>query len=123
MAKGNDKTGTQAVKTPPPKETARITVKPSLPTARPAGSATAGVKPAVAAGAVAATAAALTPAAPAAPAAVRQEGRCRRGQESPTRCRSRAFPAFEEDKSTVLTTSLAGAAGAPDLGHGRNFDR
>jgi hypothetical protein len=102
LAKGNDKTGTQAVKTPPPKETARITVKPSLPAARPAGAGNlVGVKPVVAAGAVAATAGALTPAAPATPAAV--------SAKKPDAVPIAGIPAFEEEKSTTLTTALAGA--------------
>jgi hypothetical protein len=92
VAKSSDKTGTQAVKTPPPKETARITVKPSLPTARPAGVANiAGVKPAV----VAAGAAVPVVAAVATPgkkvAAVPVAG----------------IPAFEEEKSTTMTTAVA----------------
>jgi hypothetical protein len=103
LPKGNDKTGTTAVKTPPPKETARITVKPSLPTARPAVAA--GVKPAVVvAGAAAATAAAATPAAKGTPVATPAVA-VKKADAVPIA----GIPAFEEDKSTTLTTALAGA--------------
>jgi hypothetical protein len=46
VSEANKKSGTTIVKTAPPKETARITVKPSLPSARPV-SATPAVKASV----------------------------------------------------------------------------
>jgi hypothetical protein len=95
LPQGDKRTGTTAVKNAPPKETARITVKPSLPnrgTATPTA-----VKPVVAAGAVAAATVAATSAA------------------SASKPKAAGTPpvaimpgAFEEEKSTTLTTSLAG---------------
>ena len=96
LPKASDKTGTtQAVKTPPPKETARITVKPSLPSTGPrpavAGSPPS-VKPAVAA--VAGAGAAVV-----AGAAVAKK---------PDVVPVAGIPAFNDEKSTTLTTVLAG---------------
>ena len=103
VPKGNDKTGTTAVKTPPPKETARITVKPSLPTARPAGAAVA-VKPAVVAAGAAAAAGAVVAAGGAKPVAATPVS-----ARKPDAVPIAGIPAFEEEKSTALTTGLAAA--------------
>jgi hypothetical protein len=90
------KSGTAAIKTAPPKETARITVKPSLPgTARvtPAAPTVKAATPAVAAGDPAAmkAGAAAVKVAPKASGAV-------------------PVPAYvpEEEKSTVVSTAVAG---------------
>ena len=104
------KTGTAAVKTAPPKETARITVKPSLPTARPAGGNLGGIKPVVAVGAAAAMAAAATPPATtpgavtpavATPAAVT-------AKKTDTVPVAPMPVAYTEERSTLVTTVLAG---------------
>jgi len=126
VPEGNKKSGTTIVKSAPPKETARITVKPSLPnaTVKPAG-ATPVVKAAAAAPAPGATpAAATTPVnvpgkpavaktavvqgapvakAPAAGAAVKA---------APVAAVPVAAFAEESSGSTTLTTSLAGALAA-----------
>jgi hypothetical protein len=93
VAKSDSKTGTTAVKTPPPKETARITVKPSLPSAAPrpvvAGAMAAG------AGAAVVAAKAATPATPVA----------KKSDAAPIA----GIPVFDDERSTKVTTALAGA--------------
>jgi hypothetical protein len=95
LPQGDKRTGTTAVKNAPPKETARITVKPSLPNR---GTATPTVaKPVVAAGAAAA-------------ATVAAAGVASAPKPKPAGTPPVAIMpgAFEEEKSTTLTTSLAG---------------
>jgi len=136
----NPKSGTTVVKSAPPKETARITVKPSLPGAgavRPAGGGNlptvkpaAAVAVAAAAGVVAGVAAAKTVPNPAAkPAAtlpgtakpatvVAKSGAAPSATPSPSSAKPTAKPAvpatFQEEPtgSTLVTTILAGALAA-----------
>jgi hypothetical protein len=97
LPQGDKRTGTTAVKNAPPKETSRITVKPSLPAGRPAGNLSAAkpvVAGAMAAGAVAAATA--TPSATVTP---------KRADAPPVAIMPGAF---DEERSTTLTTALAG---------------
>jgi hypothetical protein len=103
VSKGNEKTGTTAVKTPPPKETARITVKPSLPTARPAGAA---AKPVVAVAGAAAAAGAVVAAAGAKPV-VATPGATPVAAKKADAVPIAGIPVYEEEKSTAITTGIA----------------
>jgi hypothetical protein len=121
---GNPKTGTSIVKSAPPKETARITVKPNLPTAVRAGGnmpvAKAGavaVPAAVAAAVVAAKAGEKPSSKPATTivkpgSAVTVKGPTVKPSAKPvsaTSATTAASPAvYQEEGSTTLTTVLAG---------------
>jgi hypothetical protein len=119
----NNKTGTSIVKTPPPKETARITVKPNLPTAAvraggnfPVAKAAAGAAPVV----VAAAGAAVAAKAVAKPAVVSKPATTivKTGTTKVTPGTVKTSPSsggvgtpstvYEEEGSTTLTTVLAG---------------
>jgi hypothetical protein len=130
----NNKTGTSVVKSAPPKETSRITVKPNLP-AKPAVPGNfAGGKPVAAAAAVGAAAAGIAGAAIAKPASkpattIVKSGTAKinvspapKAAVAGTPVAKAATPAataapavvpvpamtYQEEGSTVLTTSLAG---------------
>jgi hypothetical protein len=102
----NKKSGTSVIKSAPPKETARITVKPSLPaaTARPAGNLPT-VKPAEGAVPLVAKAGVAT----AAVAAIK-------GAEAKPKAAAAKSPSTvkyeEEPASTLLTTVAAGVLAA-----------
>jgi hypothetical protein len=126
----NAKSGTTVVKTPPPKETARITVKPNLPPqpvragsnfpqAKPAAP---GAVPVAAAVAGAAVGAAMVAKAVAKPTAKPATTIVKAGgakvaatpvkavaSSAPTPSVAAAPSAYQEDVSTTLTTGLAGA--------------
>jgi hypothetical protein len=125
----SSKSGTTIVKSAPPKETARITVKPNLPaspvraggnfpTATPAGGAVPAVATTAAATAVVGTAVAAKavakPVASSKPATTIVKGGAAKVVATPT-VRSTAVPVpvmtsaqFHEEGSTTLTTVLAG---------------
>jgi hypothetical protein len=119
----NSKTGTSVVKTAPPKETARITVKPNLPATAvraagnfPAAKPAAGVVPVVAAAAVgAAVAAKAVGSKPAttivktgAPTARAASVKPVTGTAVPAPAVAATPTQFQEEGSTTLTTALAG---------------
>jgi hypothetical protein len=118
----NSKSGTTIVKSAPPKETARITVKPNLPatavraggnfpTAKPAAGA---VPVAVAAGAVAGAVAAKAAVAASKPATTIVKGSTAKVVAAPKPVAAGAVPVpampvqYQEEGSTTLTTALAG---------------
>ena len=126
MAPVGSKSGTTIVKSAPPKETARITVKPSLPAVKPVGNLP--VKPAVAAAAGAAVGAAA--AAIAKPAAAKPVAKAADAPKPATTivktpAAAKVTPAtvkpgpgappvpampaqYQDEASTTLTTALAG---------------
>jgi hypothetical protein len=110
----NAKTGTSVVKSAPPKETARITVKPNLPgtAGRPAGNfpvakVAAGAVPVAAAGGAVAAKASK----PATTIVKSGVTTARTSVVKPSAAPAAAAPStqFHEEGSTMLTTSLAGA--------------
>jgi predicted RecA/RadA family phage recombinase len=119
----NTKTGTSIVKTPPPKETARITVKPNLPTpaVRPVGNipvakpAPVGMGGAVPVAAAAVAGAAIAPKPAGKPATTIVKGVATAPRPAATVVKPTTAPAvatsptqFQEEGSTTLTTVLAG---------------
>jgi hypothetical protein len=115
----NKKSGTSVIKAAPPKETARITVKPNLPGsvgARPAGAAP--VVAAVAAGAVAAVVAGkamaatttpkATPTAATAATPTAKAGTAKAPAAAPTAAPAPARFQEEGSGSTLVSTVLAG---------------
>jgi hypothetical protein len=116
----NAKTGTSVVKGAPPKETARITVKPNLPSARPAGNLSPAAKPAVApsgvpivaaaaAGAIAAKVA-VKPGVSSKPATtiIKSGGTTKAAVVKPSGSSGAVVTSYQEEGSTTLTTALAG---------------
>jgi hypothetical protein len=113
LPEGNAKTGTSVVKSAPPKETARITVKPNLPgaPARPAGNfpvakVAAGAVPVVAAGGAVA-AKVSKPATTIVKSGVTTP-RASVVKSSPSPASAAPSTQFQEEGSTTLTTVLAG---------------
>lgn len=114
----NPKTGTSVVKSAPPKETARITVKPSLPGAPvraganfPVAKVAAGTVPVVAAAAAGAAVAAKPVSAKPATTIIKSGGTTARATAfKPTAVTPTAATSteFQEEGSTTLTTALAG---------------
>jgi hypothetical protein len=120
LSEANPKTGTTIVKSAPPKETARITVKPNLPaTARPAGNFPTAVKAAAVAvpAAVAAAVVAAKPSGKPATTVVKTSGvtaktavvkpMAKPGAVSATSAVPVAPLVYQEEGSTTLTTALA----------------
>jgi len=107
----SSKSGTTIVKSAPPKETARITVKPSLPGVKPVGNVPSPVKPAVAAVAkpMAKAADAPKPATTIVKTPATTKVTAPTVKPAPGAPPVPAMPTqYQDEASTTLTTALAG---------------